>query len=547
MSDDLFAAMPARPAAIPPVNTIEQSYDEVPYESMPFPQTHPSRLFTLGTLFGVRPTPVQRCRVLEIACAAGGNIIPAADYLPDSEFVGIDLSGKQIEEGQRLITELGLKNITLKKADILDLDTSYGTFDYIIAHGVFSWVPANVREKILDFCSKQLSPNGIAYISYNTYPGWHMRGMIRDMMRYHSGRFSKPKERIQQARALLDFMATSVAQQGPYALLLKAELENIRTQQDHYLFHEHLEEVNEPMYFHQFAEMAGTMGLQYLGEARLGTMVTGNFGPEIEKTLRVLATDQIQAEQYMDFLRNRMFRETLLCRSTLTPNWSVNPDLIRGLHIASGARPVPAEGQSEINMNDESPVTFRTPGGMTLTTNRALLKNAVLVLLENFPATMTFEQLRKQARERLGGATNENPLQPSEDAKLLAMGLLNCYLTSDMIELHGVPITFARTPGEKPMAIPLARLMAQRSPFLANRRHEVVRLSEMDRYLIPMLDGTADRPQLVRQLTELAVSGQLQVRRQDDLLTDRGDIGEALTSVIDAALNNIGRMAILTQ
>jgi methyltransferase-like protein/cyclopropane fatty-acyl-phospholipid synthase-like methyltransferase len=546
MSDDLFAAMPARPNAIPNPSIQETSYDEVPYESLPFPQTHPSRLFTLATLFGVRPTPVQRCRVLEIACAGGGNLIPVADYLPDSEFVGIDLSGKQIDEGKQLVTELGLRNITLKKADILELDASYGTFDYIIAHGVFSWVPENVREKILDFCGKQLSPNGIAYISYNTYPGWHMRGMIRDMMRYHSGRFAKPKERIQQARALLDFMATSVAQQGPYAQLLKAELENIRTQQDHYLYHEHLEEVNEPMYFHKFAEMAAGKGLQYLGEARLGTMVTGNFGPEIEKTLRVLATDQIQAEQYMDFLRNRMFRETLLCRAGVTPNWSVNPELIRGLHIASGARPVTPEGQTELNMNDESAVNFRTSGGMNLSTNRPFLKHAIMVLGENFPATMTFEQLRKQTRERLGGVT-DNPLQPTEDSKLLAMGLLNCYLTSDMIELHGMPITFAKTPSEKPMALPMARIMAKQSMAISNRRHEVVRLSELDRYLIPMLDGTADRPQLVRQLTELAVSGQLQVRKQETLLTDRGEISEALASIIDPALNNIARMAILVQ
>src|SRR5439155_10600404 len=122
----------------------------------------------------------------------------------------------------------------------------------LICHGVFSWVPTAVREKILDICAKNLAPHGVAYVSYNTYPGWHMRGMIRDMMRYHAMRFTTPQNRTQQARALLDFLAQSVRQDSPYSALLKSELEAVRHQADHYLYHEHLEDVNDPVYFHQF-------------------------------------------------------------------------------------------------------------------------------------------------------------------------------------------------------------------------------------------------------------------------------------------------------
>src|SRR5262245_13581209 len=75
-----------------------ESRDSVPYESHPYVQTHPSRLFVVGTLFGTRPTPVQRCRVLELGCAAGGNLIPMADALPESEFIGIDASERAIED-----------------------------------------------------------------------------------------------------------------------------------------------------------------------------------------------------------------------------------------------------------------------------------------------------------------------------------------------------------------------------------------------------------------------------------------------------------------
>src|SRR5205823_580001 len=146
--------------------------------------------------------------------------------------------------------------------------------------------PKAVQEKILKICSDNLTPDGIGYVSYNTYPGWHMRGMIRDMMRYHALRFATPNQRTEQARALLDFLATSVRQEGPYSVLLKSELEGLRHQADHYLYHEHLEDVNDPLYFHQFVDMATKHGLRYLGESRIGTMVTGNFAPEVEKTLK---------------------------------------------------------------------------------------------------------------------------------------------------------------------------------------------------------------------------------------------------------------------
>lgn len=528
--------------ATPPSAAAVNTYDEVPYDSNPFAQTHPSRMFVIGTLFGLRPTPVSRCRVLELGAASGGNILPIAELFPDSELVGIDLSARQIADGQQLVNALGVQNITLKAASIMDVDDSYGTFDYIICHGVFSWVPKEVQQKILEICGTRLNPNGIAYISYNTFPGWHMRGMIRDMMQYHSSRFNTPKLRIQQARALLDFLAQSVKgdNQNAYATLLKQELETIRHQADHYLYHEHLEEHNDPVYFHQFAERAREKGLKYLGEARVGTMVTGNFGPEIEKTLKMLATDQIQAEQYMDFLRNRMFRESLLVSDKLSPNWAVQPDSLRFLHVASAAKPV----TEPVNVTSDENVSFRSASGMNMATNRPLLKSAMRILQQAYPATVPFEELRKQARAALG-SENVDPKVIAEDTQVLAVGLLNCYMGSDLIELHGMPIEFVRVPGEKPVATPLARLQATRGS-ITSRRHEIVRLSDLDRHLIPLLDGTNDRKALAEKLTDIAKSGALNIQKDSVPLYDPKDIRHAIESVIDQALQNVGRMAILT-
>jgi SAM-dependent methyltransferase len=228
--------------------TFETSYDVLPYFSAPFQATHPDRLAVVATLFGLKPVSAERCRVLELGCAAGGNLIPLAVALPQSRFVGIDQSARQVAEGQQIVRELSLKNIELHATDILDVDDNYGMFDYIICHGVYSWVPEPVQNKILAICARLLQADGVGYISYNTLPGWHMQGMIRDMMCYHIGRSpgGSPASQVGQARALLNFLARSVREEkSPYGLLLERTLGRLQGLSDSYLFHEYLEDCNE--------------------------------------------------------------------------------------------------------------------------------------------------------------------------------------------------------------------------------------------------------------------------------------------------------------
>ncbi|MBI1879375.1 MAG: class I SAM-dependent methyltransferase [Chloroflexi bacterium] len=111
-------------------------YDQIPYPSLSFSWSHPSHLATLAVLVGMQPAPVERCRVLELGCAGGGNLIPMAYSLPDSEFIGIDLSARQIAEGQEMVAALGLRNVSLKQTNILGIASDFGRFDYIIAHGI---------------------------------------------------------------------------------------------------------------------------------------------------------------------------------------------------------------------------------------------------------------------------------------------------------------------------------------------------------------------------------------------------------------------------
>src|SRR5207248_3084458 len=130
------------------------------------------------------------------------------------------------------------------------INEGHGCFDYIICHGVYSWVPPEVQRKILDTCARQLSPDGVAFVSYNTYPGWFVRQMVRELMLYHAGQFAEPRERVRQGRALVDFLAQAVAPEpgSTYVATLQGAAEALKQNPDSYVLHEYLEEVNEPLY-----------------------------------------------------------------------------------------------------------------------------------------------------------------------------------------------------------------------------------------------------------------------------------------------------------
>lgn len=514
------------------------SYDQIPYRSAPFPQTRPDRLAAVAKLFGLDAPPAETARVLELGCGAGANLIGMAHDFPGGRFVGIDASARQVADGWAEVQALGLKNVELRHLDIAAAG-DLGEFDYVVCHGVYSWVPPPVQERILEIVRRSLARNGVGYVSYNTYPGWHMRGMIRDMMRYHAMRFPDAKQRVGQARALLDFLAGSNRQEGAYSTLLKSELESVRKQADHYLFHEHLEENNDPLYFHQFVSMAEAHGLRYLGEARVGTMVTGNFGPDVQKTLRTLAADQVQTEQYMDFLRNRTFRETLLVPAAAAPNWTIDPGAVRGLHVASGGKPAT---KNPPDIRTEAPAQYQTRSGMTLSTNRPLLKAAMQTLGARWPGTAPFADLLAEARRLL-----DRPADALEDdARTLALGLVNTYISSDLLELHAAAVPVSREVGEKPEVLRSARLRAGAgAAMVTNRRHELVKLTDLDKRLVPLLDGTRTRPELVEALAADALAGQLQVARNNQPVTGAAAVREALTAVLGPALTALAGHALL--
>ncbi|MFO0906527.1 MAG: class I SAM-dependent methyltransferase [Pirellulales bacterium] len=519
------------------------SYDQIPYHSGPFRQTHPSHLAVLPTLFGMTPPRIRGARVLELGCASGGNLTPMAQSFPETQFVGVDLSARQVAEGREVVSKLGLKNIELRHASILDIDESFGEFEYVLCHGVYSWVPRPVQDKVLQIAAKNMVRGGVCYVSYNVYPGWHMRGVVRDMMQYHTAGFADPQTKIDQARLLLAFLnrSSSTSTQA-YRQVLADEAKIVSQHSDSYLFHEHLEEVNEPLYFHQFVERVSAAGLAYLGDSNFSTMLTDRLDPEAAALLKNASI--LRQEQYMDFLRNRMFRCSVLCHQGLAIDRAVQASRLAACHVALDAK---LELPATPALSDE-PWEFPHRHERISVAHPAT-KSALESLNRIWPASAAFELLWSEVEEALIARGRETGQAIDADERNLARrtvlgDLMTLFARGLVIAWHDPP-PLASVVSERPQATSLARLQAATSPLVTNQKHESARLGDLPRALVQQLDGTRSRADLRIWLEDVIARGQFRVLRDDQPVDGVDD--ETLDRILDALLTGLRATGLLAR
>ena len=311
------------------------AYTAVPYEGQVTHQTDPDNLAVIGRLLGLDPVPPATARILEIGCADGGNLVPIAARLPHAELVGLDLTPTLIERARAFADDAGVSNITWVAADIADPTLDLGPFDYILVHGVWSWVPDAVRDAILARIGEWLSPRGLATVSYNVWPGWSLRSPMRGMLTWHAGD-GPADERIARARGLADWLVGLPKHRRLLGTAIRSELSDVAEMTDWYLFHEHLAADNEPVWFHEFVRRSRAHGLDYVGDAEFADMVPIDLPGDVQDGLEALATDRVSYEQYLDFARERAFRRTVLGRVGVPVDYGVQSERLSGLHV--GAR-----------------------------------------------------------------------------------------------------------------------------------------------------------------------------------------------------------------
>lgn len=516
-------------------------YDEVSYPELCYSLTHPGRVAAIGTLLGLRPPAVEHCRVLEIGCAGGGNLVPMAHSLPGSSFLGIDLSERQIDSARQFAAALGLHNLQFRHMDLTDLDPELGVFDYIIAHGVYSWVPGPVRDRLLAACKLHLAADGIAYVSYNTLPGWSNILAVREMINFHTRSVSDPRERVREGR---EFVASIMkmlpsAEQSPFALFLKDYMATrFRRFAEHtdweesMLLHDELSTVNEPVYFHQFATHAASHGLQYLAEADFPRVMPTDIEPENASKLQQMSGSVVDFEQYMDFIREQTFRATLLVHDTTHVMRQLDGEKLRGLYVSSRARFVRDEDGKEF---------FRTAGDVRWPAEEPITSAALLHLESIAPRAAHFNDLFKAACQMLNLAGT-----PEKAASVLADDLLAAFcVDTQLVELLAYDHACSSIAPDHPEMSPVARHQARQSRIVSNLRHEQIELDATTSVLAPLLDGQHDRTALLQSLAS-CTQGAVTITEQDATHIPEGaTVDEALARELEHGLAKLAGAALL--
>lgn len=501
-------------------------YDLVPYTSNPFPQTHPGRLGALARIFGIDAAPIETARILELGCAAGGNIIPHAARYPGCRVLGVDLSRQQVAAGRGRIERLALTNIAIECKSFTELEAKdEGSFDYIVCHGVYSWIPGPVREALLGICRRMLSPKGVAIISYNVLPGWRLLQAIRDSFIVHAG-LGGGREPVARGLELLALMKEWPRENGAYKQLIDAWADRLAQMPVDYVAHEFIEDINEPCTFQDFVAAAGRHRLAYLADADLPSMILDNHRPEQAAKLRELGRNQqIATEQYMDIMTGRTFRQTLLigAERAAAVDRNLSPSRIAGLHLFTGGDLKVVRAENGGSLTDAA--------GRRLTTTSGAVLDALAEAVGRYPATTSIDEL---AARQVG------------ETRAMALDAIYRMVLAGLAVLTSTPIAATSAPGETPTACPLARRDAEAGDqFVTNLRHERTGLDPLAQLLLPMLDGSRSRAELVRAVTAALADGRLVFSREGKPITAPDEIERLAPEQLTASLAAIARVGLL--
>jgi len=442
-------------------------YDEVPYPQVVHSASHPRVIGAMATLFGLDPAPPDRCRVLDIGCASGMNLIAMAVDHPEARFVGVDISASAIAAGRAIVEELGLDNVTLVVGD-LAADLDLGRFDYVLAHGVYSWIAPPLRARLLEVIRRHLDPTGVAYISYNTYPGWHIAGLLRSLFLRQTDPAAPPLTRVAQARAVLHEHIGAAVEGSVRRAVLLHEQQLLDTTDDAYLFHEYFVDDHHPVYFEDFIAEADAAELTYVSDARPIQVIPGTQPPNVAAAVQGLQ-DTIAIQQALDHHLNTRFRWSILCpKGDLQPRLTIDPRGLSKLHIG-----LPRDRELHL-MADGAEV--HNAAGRRITVNDRVVADILAHLRPLSPSSLPLTDLVDLADP--GGRS-------------LAGALIGLFF-SNVTTLTTSPISAAATLPERPTLSALNRLQAARGFPLTNREFSSHALDDHGREVAALLDGSRD-------------------------------------------------------
>ncbi len=465
--------------------------ERILYPGGAWEHSHPDRIAANARMHGLQPAPVERCRVLELGCGAGRNLVAIAYGLPHARCTGIELAARPVELGRELVAALGLSNVELQQRDLLDVPADLGEFDYIIAHGVYSWVPAPVRDALMAVFARHLAPQGIAYLNFNALPGGHLRRLVRDMMQFRLAVFDDPEAHGEDAVRFVRLVAAAQPEGSSYRLMLEEELRRIEHNPPGVLFHDDLVPHRQAFHFRRVVEHAARHGLQYLCEARPADVHPGRYPAEIRAAMHRFGGGRIAREQCFDFLVCQMYRCSLFCRRGLVPTPPPGPDRMRGLRAASslGSMPAPIDsigGDVSSPPAPEGVVSSPgTPHGAGRHGNGPAGDAVLRILAEHWPASVEVEPLLREVRKH---AARSERLGQSELAAFLATGH-----ALGFVDIHTWEPPMVTAASGRPVASAIARIEIGRGTRVTTLRHRQVEIDDpIAAVVLARLDGSRD-------------------------------------------------------
>ncbi|SCA56252.1 conserved hypothetical protein [Candidatus Terasakiella magnetica] len=459
------------------------SYDEAVYLSYFYQQSNPEQFNGLAHIHGLKPADLSRARILELGCATGSNILPLAVRYPEASFLGIDLSPVQIEIAQNHCEGLGLKNIDFVAQSFAEYDFGDQKFDYIIAHGLYSWIPKNLQDDVMRVCAHCLSDQGVTYINYNTYPGWQAAKTVRDMLLFHTKEAVEPAQKAKQAKQVAGFVKDHIKpEHAPYRQALEPDLNGVLKAEDNYLLHDYMEEDNNPCYFHEFATKAEENGLQYLCDTEFASSVSQEVQNQITQVLGNQG-DRVNYEQYGDYLNNRKFRSSLMVKAGVEPVQALkiehlkNVRFIMNCKITTPIHPDQIGKMTQISIEGFKRYNIKaSPQGLVICT-------ALIEMVRAFPLRLNYEELVERTHGLLGTIAVE-AIKAELDGiliEMVKMGIVSVMANEDQSQSV---LTI------KPKAYDFVRYWAQHSDIVCNIHHEAVKLSEHEDKLLALMDGS---------------------------------------------------------
>lgn len=489
------------------------AYDQFFFESFPDPERHINRLFVMATLAGLSPKGIASARVLEIGCSTAAHLLPQAERYPRSFFVGIDLSAGQIEQGIQSQSVLGLKNIALHATDFRDYEDRRGSFDYVICHGMYSWIADDLRRPLLESISRLLSPTGVAYVSYNCSAAWRRRQSVQDIFRGADRPRDPSSQRIARARALHRELRDSLSKLvGQRESSFAEELHRLEHTSDQLLLHEYLAEGFRSYSVSEFAKAAQECGLVYLGDARprrnyfrfADVLPAGALRSQFEKR------SAIECDDLFDSIEAKSFRGAVLVKSGDSLPRCFSVDRLRTLHISSSLVPLGAADDSQEDeiflLGNEEPVEIADRE----------LRHAIRRLHALWPKAVPIETLFSQ------------PMTDSLAALISELYWKQC------VELSYDDLGCASELPQRPIAPAHARYRASAGGVITSLHHEQVILNDFARMIVSQLDGTRTIEDLVALTTDSLKSGEIEHAGSDT--PDGETIREAIADLLDELL-----------